>query len=147
MMYTYEGAIERQEGGWLVTFPAFPGCLGDGDTVQAACESAALSLQLAIAEYVDEGMALPRQPINEPPRAVFTVEVTDSFIAETKCMTLKQAAEELGVSQGRITQLLTSGQLEAYEAGGKRLVTIASVNRRKANPPAPHRPKKKRAEG
>lgn len=147
MMYMYEGSIEMQAGGWLVTFPAFPGCLGDGDTVQDACESAAISLKLVIAEYVDAGMALPRQSISEPPSAVFAVEVTDDFISETKCMTLKQASEELGVSQGRITQLLTSGQLEAYEAGGKRLVTIASVNRRKENPPAPHRPKKQHVEG
>lgn len=146
MMHTYEGAIEKQGGGWVVTFPAFPGCLGDGETVQDACESAAISLQLVIADYVDKGTALPGQSISEPPRAVFVVEVSDSFIAETKCMMLKQAAEELCVSQGRITQLLTSGQLEAYEAGGRRLVTIASVNGRKANLPAPHRPKKQHEE-
>ncbi|BAK45575.1 glycerol-3-phosphate dehydrogenase [Eggerthella sp. YY7918] len=43
------------------------------------------------------------------------------------------------MSPGRISQMLTSGQLEAYQNGGKRMVTIASVNERKANPPAPHR--------
>lgn len=73
---------------------------------------------------------------------MFTVEVTDEDIATSRCMTIKQAAEELGVSISRVSQLVTRGTLEAYEHNGDRLVTIASVNERKANPPAPHRPKK-----
>lgn len=146
MIYTYEAKITEQDGGWFVSFPAFPGAYSPGETMREACEGAAESLRLTIAEYLDSGIPLPAPSIKAKPEAVFCVEVTDSFIAETKCMTLKQAAEELGVSQGRITQLLANGQLEACEAGGRRLATIASVNRRKANPPAPHRPKKRRAE-
>lgn len=142
MTYTYEGEIKEQEGGWLVTFPAFPGCFGGGDTVGEACENAAEALRLFIAESLDNGERLPRAEFSTPPQAVFVVEVTDEYIAETKCMTVSQAAQELGVSPGRVSQMLTSGQLEPYQHGGRRMVTIASVNDRKANPPAPHRPKR-----
>ena len=36
-------------GGWLATVPALPGCMGDGDTPEAALEDA----EAAIAEWLD----------------------------------------------------------------------------------------------
>ena len=59
---------------------------------------------------------------------VLCVEVGDGFIRESLCMTLAEAAEELGVSPGRVDQLLDSGQLVAAYPTGKRMVTISSVN-------------------
>ena len=41
---------------------------------------------------------------------------------------ISEAAEELGVSPGRVDQLLDSGQLVAAYPTGKRMVTISSVN-------------------
>lgn len=43
--------------------------------------------------------------------------------------------------RGRASQLAKSGLLDSVEVGGRRMVTIANVNERKANPPAPHRPR------
>lgn len=141
MTYTYEADIEKAEGEWLVTVGAFPGCFGGGKSVRKACENAAQALRLFIAEELDNGRKLPRATFHNPPRVVLCVDVDASFISASKCMTTKQAAEELGVTAGRVSQLIRSGGLEAVEVDGRRMVTIASVNERKANPPAPHRPK------
>lgn len=80
-----------------------------------------------------------RSPI--PPGCVIAVEVDKSFIRESACMTISQAAQALGITRGRASQLAKSGLLDSVEVDGKRMVTIASVNERKANPPAPHRPR------
>ena len=74
------------------------------------------------------------------------IEVDDEFIRRSKCMSISDAAEELGVTPSRVSQLLSSGALETYRYGSKRLVTIASVEARKANKPPAHRPPKPKKE-
>jgi predicted RNase H-like HicB family nuclease len=44
-------------GGFLATVPDLPGCMSDGDTAQAA----PLSVQDAIAEWLEEARALGRE--------------------------------------------------------------------------------------
>lgn len=143
MSYVYGGQIEKVDGSFLASIPAFPGCFGGGDTIADACRNASEALRLFIAEYLDGGTPLPPQIISTEPSVVFSVDVTDEFLASSKCMTVSDAAEALGISPGRVSQLLDSGGLEAYQHGGTRMVTIASVNARKNNKPAPHRPKQK----
>lgn len=142
MDYVYEGALEYCEGEWVVTFGEFDGTFGGGETVEKACKSVAESLRLAIAEEISQGRKLPRARFSNPPQVVFTVEVDEHYIKATECMTFKAAAEELGVTAGRLSQLVSRGQLDVVIIDGKRMITIASVNDRKANPPAPHRPRK-----
>ena len=51
-------------------------------------------------------------------------------MAEATSLPVAEAARRLGVSPGRIRQLLDSGELAAYEfAGGRRLVSEASLRR------------------
>lgn len=142
MTYTYEATITEQDGGWFVSFPSFPGAYSFGSTVKEACDGAAESLRLTIAEHIDTGLQLPSSSIDTKPEAVFCVEVSDSFISESKCMTVTEAAQELGVTLGRVAQLLDAGLLEPYQFGGQRLVTIASVNARKQSSPRRGRPRK-----
>lgn len=142
MTYTYAATITEQDGGWFVSFPDFPGAYSPGATIAEACDGAAESLRLTIAEHIDTGLQLPAPNITAKPEAVFCVEVSDEFIAESKCMTATEAAQELGVTPGRVTQLLDAGLLEPYQFGGQRLVTIASVNARKQSAPRRGRPRK-----
>lgn len=141
MDYIYEAELEQVEGDWLCTVPKFEGAFGGGATVRKAVGNCAEALRLAIAEALDEGAPLPRATFHNPPRVVMCVEVGEHYVRESAYMTVKQAAEELGVTSGRVSQLLKAGQLEAVTVGGRRMVTIASVNDRLSNPPAPHRPK------
>ena len=142
MAYVYEGKIEREDGCFVATVPAFPGCFGGGDTIADACRNASEALRLFIADRLDNGTPLPPQIISAEPSVVLVVDVADDFVAASKCMTVSEAAEALGVSSSRVSQLLGNGQLEPYQDGGRRMVTIASVNARKARKPAPHRPRK-----
>lgn len=141
MDYTYEGRLERVDGDWLVTFPQFEGCFGGGRTVRKACERAAEALRLAIAQVLSEGGTLPRPSFGTSPQAVFTVQVDERYIEETECVTMARAAEELGVSRGRVSQLVKAGLLDTRNVGGRSMVTLASVAARKSDPPAPHRPR------
>lgn len=141
MDYTYEGDIENVEGDWLVTFPQFDGTFGGGHTIDEACENAAEALRLRIASIVDEREPLPRSRFHNPPRVVFTVEVDDRYVRRTACMTVSEAAEMLGISRGRVSQLLNLGRLDAVVIDGKRMVTIASVNARLAEDVKAGRPK------
>lgn len=129
MFYTYEGSIIREsEGGYTVAVPSFECMVAGGTSVKEACENAAGCLQLLIADMLDNDEPLPEATFGEAPQLVLCVEVGDGFIRESLCMTLAEAAEELGVSPGRVDQLLDSGQLVAAYPTGKRMVTISSVN-------------------
>lgn len=141
MTYTYEGKIEKADGDWLVTFPQFDGTFGGGKTIRKACENAAEALRLRIASMIDGGDPLPRPRFGNPPKAVFSVEVDERYIEATKTVSATEAAEMLGVSKGRVSTLVKEGKLGTVLVDGRSRVTIASVNARLANPPAPHRPR------
>lgn len=143
MSYTYEAKFEWQpeDEGWLATFPAFDGAVAFGHTIAEACDNAATVLRLFVAEYLDEGRDLPEPAFHEPPLTVVSVDVDDAYRVRTRCVTITEAAEELGVSTGRVSQLVTSGALDSVELGGRRYVTIASLNERKANHRGAGRPK------
>lgn len=142
MRYAYEGTIEKLEGDWVVSVPAFPGCFGGGRTVRKACTEAAEALKLFIAMTIDEGKKLPRATFHNPPRIVLCVEIDQLYIDDSRCYTYHQAAKELDVTLGRITQLVKKGALEGVIVGGKKRITIASVNDRRFNHPGFGRPRK-----
>ena len=147
MSYSYEATFEYQEedGGWLATFPAFEGAVAFGSTITEACDNAATVLRLFVAQWLDDGRELPEPAFHEPPQSVISVEVDDAYRVRTRCTTITGAAEELGVSTGRVSQLVTSGALDAIELDGRRYVTLASLNAHQANRRGAGRPKREPA--
>ena len=141
MRSIYDAVIERDEDGYSVSFPQFPEAVTFGATREEASRRAAEVLVLALAERIEEGGEIPSQERVAEVLSV-GVEVTGDDIDKSKCLTIDQAAQELGVSAGRVSQLASSGKLTAVTFGKRRMVTIASVNERKANPPLPSRPRK-----
>lgn len=131
MDYTYEADIEREDGDWLISFPAFPGAFGGGRTMRKACRDASEALRMAIAQSLSEDKKLPRATFHTPPKAVFTVQVDGSYIDETGSVTATEAARMLGVSKGRVSQLVKAGQLDTVLVGGRSRVTLASIDARK----------------
>lgn len=82
--HTYGAMIERDEDGVLVDFPAFGGgVFASGSSVVDASPAAATVLRMAIAEYLDSGLELPDDGL-EGAEMVFCVEVSESFITETR---------------------------------------------------------------
>ncbi len=145
MVYVYEAEFTHdiEDECWYVRFPDFDNSLTEGFSVNDAAENAADLLTLLIAECLDDGDALPVPTFHEPPTTLVCVDVTLDVIEGTKLLTVKEAAEYLEVSSSRVSQLLSSGQLEARDFHGKRMVTIESVSARMMNKPAAHRPKKR----
>jgi antitoxin HicB len=52
-----EPLAEADGGGWLASVPALPGCIGDGDTPEAALADA----EVAIVEWLDAAKQLGRE--------------------------------------------------------------------------------------
>ena len=145
MRYTYEAEFQfsAEDSAWYAEFRGFDGsAYADGATLEEAVSNAAAVLKLTICHYLDHGVPLPEPAFHTPPLSIVSVEVDERDIALSRCMTVSQAAEELDVTPGRVSQLLSAGQLEAFTYGTTRMVTIASVNARKANKPPAHRPRK-----
>ncbi len=142
-MYIYDAILKHErDGSYFIDFPVFDGCFSDGATKEEAINEGAEMLRLLIADFLDRGDKLPAYR-QEKARDVITiaVEVDSSFIQETKCMTVTEASKELNVSKGRVSQMLTTGVLQAVSTPNSRLVTIASVNKRKREKRGAGRPK------
>lgn len=50
---------EEEGGGWLVTYPDFPGCIGDGESIEEAIADGKSALESIIAVYQEDGRHLP----------------------------------------------------------------------------------------
>lgn len=144
MVYTYDAIITKEEDGYFVQFPQLPDAFTQGATREEATQRASEVLTLILSGMLDEGEEPPEQGRTAEVVSV-CVDVTQQVIDATKCMTNAEAAQELGITSGRVSQLVKAGLLERAIIDGKPMVTIASVNRRKENPPASHRPRKEAA--
>ena len=51
---------EEDGGGWLITFPDFPGCMSDGETVEEALANGQDALDGLISIYEEDGRPLPK---------------------------------------------------------------------------------------
>lgn len=100
-------------------------------------------LTLIIAEYLNEGIVLPKTAFHHAPYHTFAcMNVDEKAIERTKCLTYSQASDELGVSHALVNQSVKAEQLESRMFNSQAYVTFASLNERRANPPAPHLPRK-----
>lgn len=103
-----EPLSDADGGGWLATVPALPGCMGDGDTPEAALADA----EAAIVEAGGGKSAWPRRP---RPRIARPMAATRAQLA----------AREIKVRRGarrRIAQRLCRGRAGRERgAGGVRV--------------------------
>jgi predicted RNase H-like HicB family nuclease len=145
-MYIYEATIRKEDDGFFVEFDDIDAAYASGDTIADAVQAATETLRLVLAEHIDTGLKLPKPNFklssNDILRVAIAVDVTPDFIERSKCVSITEAAEELGVTSSRISHMLDAGILQVVPFGNERLVTIASINERKANPKKAGRPRK-----
>ena len=144
--FVYEAEFTRNElGGYDVFYPDIPDAFTFGKNLNQSIGRAASVLQLILAEMIDDDKPIPlpifRGHSEDVFRVAVSVEVTPKFIEQSKCMTVTEAAKELGVTKGRITHMLDAGVLKPVLLGSKRVVTIASVSECKARSRKAGRPK------
>ena len=138
--FTYEAVIEKQDGKYAVHFPQLQDAFTEGRTRTEALNNAADVLSLIIGGFLDDKKPLPK-PEHVAECVNISISLSDEDIESLKYLTLTQAAEELGVTQGRITQLINAGKLVDRYFCGQRMVSIESVNEFKGSPRKAGRPK------
>ncbi|MCL2529032.1 MAG: type II toxin-antitoxin system HicB family antitoxin [Coriobacteriia bacterium] len=145
-MYIYEATITKEDGYYYAEFADIGAAYADGATFEEAVKAAAETLKLVLAEHLDTGLQLPRPTFqlssDVAMRVAIAVDVTQEFIEQSKCVPASEAARMLGLSKGRISNMINSGVLQAVPYGNDRLVTLASINDRLKNPRGAGRPRK-----
>jgi predicted RNase H-like HicB family nuclease len=60
MQYNYKILLNKEEeGGYMVTVPALPGCITQGDTIEDAIEMAKEAIELYVEELQSRGEIVP----------------------------------------------------------------------------------------
>lgn len=64
--YTYTAVFQPEEdGGYVVTFPALPGCISQGETLEEARAMAGDALELYLEVLKSEGRSIPIESAEE----------------------------------------------------------------------------------
>ena len=146
MLHVYEFEV-FEDGGLLLAFPYDMDGGTQGSDFREVCEMAADWLQLEMEHRAMRGEPFPEATFdNEPRHGGRNVVVAVNAGVETVPKVLpSEAARMLGVSPGRVTQMMDSGQLEWFEDAGRKWVTVYSVEARLAEQPKAGRPRKETA--
>jgi excisionase family DNA binding protein len=143
--YIYEVSLTPDvDGGYIVTVPDLPGCITEGDTIRESVDMAADALMTYIASYIQDGKEIPTPKFNhKAPKGgrviAVSFETDANYIMDAVSPT--EAAELLGVSRGRVSQMIKAGQLNANRVGTVTLVDASSVRERLNASPKSGRPR------
>jgi len=140
---------EDNASAWNVSVPDLPGCLTFGDDFDDAVTQAADALMTYIASSLKNGDRLPSPvfghlaPVDGKVIAL-AVDVDASYIVDG--VSPSEAALMLGVSRGRVSQMIKAGTLTTFEHAGEKVVDLASIRTRLAAPRLAGRPRKELAQ-
>ncbi len=132
MLYLYEIEIFKDDDYYIAVPFDFEGAT-EGFSKQECLEMAADLLTSEIQHRLMHRDNLPEPTIDNSPQydgKIYSL-VIDTSIGAIPRMLKSEAARTLGISQGRVTQLVKSGKLETFSYQGREYVTKASVDARK----------------
>lgn len=144
MKYIF-GAVVRpdeEDGGFWVEVPDLPGCYGQGETFMDAVRSISDGVETHVAAILEDGgqVPSPTQVRADDGEVVYVYADPGTVELGEPSYTASEAADILGVTSGRVSQLISAGKLKARREGRSTWVTIASVEAYKAAPRKPGRP-------
>ena len=144
--YLYEVELRPdEESGYSVKVPDLDGCYSQGDSISEALEMAVDALITYTAALLKCGDVLPEPTFGHVAPAGGMV-VALSFEADANYIidgvSPSEAAMMLGVSRGRVSQMIRDGVLATYKHAGTRYVDLESIHARLAAPPSAGRPRK-----
>lgn len=145
MLHVYEFEVFDGEGGMMLAFPYDMEGGTQGEDFADACEMAADWLQVEMEHRAMHGLPFPEATFgNEPghPGGKTVIVAVNADKETVRRMTAAEAARRLGVTRGRVSQMIAADQLETFELDGRTWVTEDSVNARLAEAPKAGRPKK-----
>lgn len=142
MLYVYEFEIYKSNKYYLALPFVLDGAT-QGTSFNDACEMAAEWLKTEIETRLMHGVDIPGSTFDHEPEnggKVVIVAVSAS-LEEVPKVTASKAAEMLGVTRGRVSQMCAKAQLESFKDGGIVWVTLDSIKSRIAERPHAGRPK------
>ena len=128
--YIYGAVIrESDEGGFWAEVPALPGCFGQGDTLMEAVESISNGMETHLAALAEYHMPIPKASAvsTDDGQVVYVYANIDGFSLGVPSVPAAEAARMLGVTPGRVSQLIKAGKLIAERSASGTLVTEESV--------------------
>ena len=140
MFFMAEFELFESEG----TILALPFGLEGGTEAPTFEEAAAMAadwLRGEVEHWLMADACPPSPPLGNEPLRGGSIGVSSSLEA-IDTMTASEAAQTLGVSRPRISQMIKSGRLEGYTKGHATFVTVASVRARLAAHPRAGRPRR-----
>lgn len=143
--YVYGAVLrETEDGTWWGEVPDLPGCFGEGDSFMEAVASVSDSLETHLAALADYDMAIPpARPLTaEDGRVVYVYANTDNLALGEPSVSAAEAARMLGVTPGRVSQLIKAGKLTSRRTAAGTSVSLASVEAYGRSPRAAGRPRK-----
>lgn len=132
MLYLYEIEIFKDDD-YYIAVPFDFEVATEGFSKQECLEMAADLLTSEIQHRLMHRDNLPEPTIDNSPQydgKIYSLAI-DTGIGAIPRMLKSEAARTLGISQGRVTQLVKSGKLETFSYQGREYVTKASVDARK----------------
>ncbi len=144
MLHIYEFEIFKSESGLYLAFPFGLEGGTQGESFEEACKMAASWLKTEMEHRALNGLPFPQPTFENSPdnSGKIVVIAVDAGVDTIPRMTAAAAAQELGVSPGRVSQMVASGQLETFEYEGRVWVSKYSVDARKKEAPKAGRPKR-----
>lgn len=145
MKCIYQVVLTPDEEGYSVEVPDLPGCFTYGGTLEDALCMAADAMKTYVAAMLADGTEPPAFTEHSCPVGARCVDVffetDEDYIIDDDVVSASQAAKDLGVSRGRITQMMDAGILDGFRHERKTYITVASINARKQATPKAGRPK------
>ena len=141
MLAVYEFELFEDEG-LVLAFPFdFDGGTQGGD-IKEASEMAADWLKGEVEHRMMAGKPVPEATFGNEPQhgGRIAIVAVDANPDSVEAVAASDAADMLGVTRGRVSQMIASGQLEGYKKGRAAFVTLESVKARLAENPKAGRP-------
>jgi len=144
MLYVYEFEIVRGEK-YLLALPFdFDGGT-QGEDEREVSEMAADWLKAELEHRLMNNISIPKAILGHLPREQgrILVVAVEASLDTIDAVSAAEAADMLGVTRGRVSQMCKSSLLDWYRKGRDVLVTLDSIHARLADTPKVGRPKKR----
>ena len=142
--YFYEAILRPADKGWEASVPELD-IVTQGDSLADAAYMAQDALALRISVLLADGRDVPekgrfghRRPEGAMSVGILTLAEPGRIFDET--MSVREAAEVLGVSRARVHALVEAGNLGSIKVGNARMISASDVMRRFNEPHPAGRP-------
>ena len=143
MVHTYEFEL-YPTGGSLSAMPFdFEGEVKGRSRAEVSRKAVSL-LRREIEQRLMHNSPMPKATFGNAPShdgGIVLIASIDASVDAIDTITASEAAEKLGVSRARISQMVKAGILEGYTKGNASFITCESVQRRLNSKPRPGRPR------